>query len=117
MSSLPVTTLARRSRRVVAALAVAVVLLGGCSGARKDPTKYGDTTRSNFLEGCVERGEDEGLDGAAAVCRCAYAGIVRDVSFAQFKKDNDALEKDPGPLPERYQVIIDRCADARSEPG
>jgi hypothetical protein len=102
---------------VVVALAVAAVILGGCSGARKDPTNYGDTTRRNFVEGCVDRGEDEGLDAAAEVCRCAYTRIVEDVSFAQFKKDNDALEKDPGPLPERYQRIIDRCTDAQSEPG
>lgn len=105
------------ARRVVVALAMVVLLVGGCSGARKDPTKYGDTTRRNFLEGCVDQGEEAGLDGAAGVCRCAYDRIEDDVSFAQFKKDNDALEKDPGPLPERYQRIIDRCADERLEPG
>ncbi len=93
------------------------MLVGGCTGARKDPTKYGDTTRRNFIEGCVDQGRDAGLDGAAQVCRCAYSRIVDEVSFAQFKKDNDALEKDPGPLPVRYRRIIDRCAEGQAEPG
>ena len=111
---------APRARR--AALVLALVLaLGACSHQRKIPDSYGDTTEKNFSEGCEESltspdGEGTALsdDDAATVCECSYEAISDPddgVPFEDFKKYNEELEDDPGPLPDAIREKIDACND------
>ncbi len=107
----------RRHLPVAALLLATLVLLASCTGAQSTPTKYGDTTRRNFQEGCVEVGKEQRLDDPAGVCRCAYAQIVKRIPFKDFKQTYVDLEEDPGPLPDRYVQIVQGCVDQASSPG
>ena len=131
MSSL---RLPSRRRRVLLLLVACVLLLGACAGRRTIPDKYGDTTKDNFQEGCLEaltvKTTDEGTEGftatdvgeaqpftaerAGKVCTCSYEGISdpqTGIPFEEFKKINDTFEDDPGPLPDSITSIISTCVD------
>jgi len=111
---------ARRSRRLLAPILVALVVLGGCAHTRQEPERYGDTTRNNFNEGCVasltaDGGEGEALTtkDATAVCKCSYSAIsgADGISFDEFKRINDAQEEEPTELPDEIQDIVARCRE------
>jgi len=114
----PVSSTSRRARRAALALAL-VVALGACSHQRKIPDSYGDTTRNNFTEGCVESvtdpdGEGEALSDVDAtdVCQCSYAAISNldtGIPYEEFKKFNEDLEDSPGPLPDKLREKVDNC--------
>lgn len=131
MSPVPAPSV-RRSRRAVAALAVAAVaLLGACTHQRTTPDKYGDTTRENFTEGCVEALTQRGADSdgvpesdlggsepfsaerARAVCGCSYEDISGQggIPFERFKQINEELEEEPGPLPDEILTIVSTCVE------
>jgi hypothetical protein len=108
-----------RARRAALVLA-AVVALGACSHNRQVPTDYGDTTRDNFTEGCEEALTDRDGEGteafsdsdATAICECSYEAISDEqdgIPFEEFKETYEALEEEPGPLPEDIRAMIDAC--------
>lgn len=109
-----------RSSRPLLALVVACALLGACTGQRQVPDKYGDTTRTNFRKGCVaslssDSGGDQAVSATEArrVCGCVYTRISGQggIPFAEFKKINDDLEENPGPLPDSITSRIRDCQD------
>jgi hypothetical protein len=107
-----------RARRAALVLA-AVVALGACSHNRPVPDDYGDTTRKNFIEGCEEaltetegEGEARSDEQAAAICECSYEGISDPddgIPFEDFKRYNEELEDEPGPLPDAILEKVDAC--------
>ncbi len=101
-----------------AALVIAgLVVLSACTHQQSIPTKYGDTTRRNFQEGCVDVGKEQRMDDPVGVCRCAYTQIVKRIPYDDFKQTYVDLEEDPGPLPDRFVTIIQGCVDQGSAPG
>lgn len=129
-----------RPRPVVLAVLVAVLLLGACTHERSVPDSYGDTTRNNFQEGCLEaltvevessNPDDDAqangfltedladtppmaADRASDVCTCSYQGISNPdtgIPFEEFKTLNEELEDEPAPLPESVQAIVSGCLD------
>ncbi len=126
---------ARPSRRLrlLLVLVTCLLVLGACAGRRQIPDKYGDTTRDNFQEGCVEAltvktddlsdsefvADDLGGTGpvsaeeASDICSCSYEGISGPdgIPFEEFKSINDDFEDDPGPLPESVTSIVTGCVD------
>ena len=105
--------------RAVGLAVAAVALLGACTHQRNVPDSYGDTTRDNFTEGCIEAmtsddGEGERLSNEAAteVCECAYAAVSDPedgVEFDDFKAMTEDLEEEPGPLPEPIAERVEAC--------
>jgi hypothetical protein len=108
MSPRAASPLARRARLLVAA-AVALLLLGACTGRPPTPTSYGETTEKNFKNGCEDSAEDEGVSDPVEDCDCAYKAIVDTIPFDQFKAINSDLSEDPGPLPPKMRQILDDC--------
>lgn len=104
----------RRLLLVLAALSLFAVACGS-SGA---PTSYDDTVESSYLEGCrlaFEEAEDQEAiaAGVDAVCGCAYADIVDQVSFERFADLDDRLRNDlsllrQDPLPQGSAEAIIR---------
>lgn len=125
----------RRGLRTVVLILGCLMVLGGCTQQRQVPDSYGDTTKNNFQEGCVEAltvqagdadadgftegdiGEAQPLsaDRASDVCSCSYEGISNPdtgIPFEEFKTLNDELEENAGPLPENIQTIVDGCEES-----
>jgi hypothetical protein len=97
--------------RVRAGLAAfgALLLLGACTGSRT-PTGYGDTTRTNFMKGCLEAAKkQDNVSDPDDYCTCSYRAIVKQIPFERFKKINSDLSDDPGPLPKEMLQIRDDC--------
>jgi hypothetical protein len=104
-----------RRARLGISLLLALLLLGGCSTRKPDPTSYGNTTRTNFLKGCEEKAKDPSnmsATEAEAYCKCSYAAIVDQIPFAEFKKINSDLSEHPDQLPEKMLKIRDDCLAA-----
>ncbi len=127
-----------RRLRLLLLVVTCILVLGACAGRRTIPDQYGDTTRDNFQEGCVEaltvdrsvvgdpdqdadgfvpddlgEGQPFSADRASNVCSCSYEGISGPdgIPFEEFKQINDDFEDDPGPLPESIASIVDGCVD------
>lgn len=130
--------------RQVLLVALSVALLGACTHQRTIPDEYGDTTRDNFQEGCVEAltvevdspdpDEDAEANGflvedlgdtppmaderASEVCLCSYEGISNPetgIPFEEFKEANEVREEGPpAPLPEDMQAIVTGCLEANA---
>ncbi len=112
-----------RTPRVRAAglILVAVVALGACAHQREIPDAYGDTTERNFIEGCEVALTAEDGAGAAysdeeaqRVCECSYEDISdpeTGVPYEDFRKSNDDLEDEPGPLPEPIRERVAACEE------
>ena len=123
MSHLRPSRSGRPSLRSLLAVAAMVALLGACTQGRTVPDKYGDTTRENFMDGCVETTTGDG-DGRTfteeegdAICECAYEGIVEDIPFSEFKEINEQQEEDPTELPQEFQDIMADCVSSESSPA
>jgi hypothetical protein len=106
-----------RARRAALALAL-VVGLGACSHQRSIPDTYGETTESNFTEGCEgalteSSGSGEALsnEDAGNVCECAYEAISGDggVPYEEFKQITEDQEEEPSALPEALAEPIETC--------
>jgi hypothetical protein len=117
-AALPAHRRARRRLGLVG-VAMAVLLLGACTGRPPTPTSYGDTTRTNFLRGCLDvaREDDSGVSDPEDYCRCTYTAIRAQIPFEQFKEINSDLSDDPGSLPPKLQQIRDDCIDRTSGSG
>jgi len=112
------STAFRRTRAVLVALAVLLVV-AGCTNRQQIPDSYGGTTRDNFTEGCVttltsDDGEGEAFDADEAneICECSYNGIKDNIPFEDFKRINEDQSAEPGPLDERITDIVDGCTDS-----
>lgn len=132
-----------RSRPAVLAVLVAILLLGACTHERSVPDSYGDTTRDNFQEGCLEaltvkvdssNPDDDAqangflaedladtppmaADRASDVCTCSYQGISNPdtgIPYEEFKTLNEELEDEPAPLPESVQTIVSGCVESNA---
>jgi hypothetical protein len=123
MSALRTSRPGRPSPRSLLAVVAMVALLGACTQGRTVPDKYGDTTRQNFIDGCVETttGDGEGRtftdEEADAVCECAYEGIVEEIPFSEFEEVNSAQEDDPTELPQEWLDIMEGCVDSEASPA
>jgi hypothetical protein len=115
-----------RPSQVLVVLIAVLALLGTACGRQVIPKSYGDTTKKNFKKGCeaeaktppsttegtattTRESEDKRIATANQVCTCTYAGLVKKIPFSEFKKLNEELSKDPGPLPEKFLQILDAC--------
>ncbi len=128
--SRPSSSRPRPARRRAAVAGVALVaLLGACSHQRQVPDAYGDTTRKNFIEGCVDTltstssdipGDAYADDEAEAICTCSYESISNPdtgIPFEEFKEINDEQEQDPTALPEPISTRVNACADDAGSPS
>jgi len=111
---------ARRPRFAasLAAVAAAVVLLGGCTGQHK-PTKYGDGVEAAFVKGCTTTLEADTkdaevrVDDPAGVCQCAYDKLSADkggVEFGRVKAVDDDLSEEAAALPDDIAKAVADCA-------
>ena len=126
----------RRASRWLAVLALATLVLAGCSG-QKEPGSYTDGVKRDFTSGCwttliedaypkdvvyeptddrekreakaVKAATDAEVTAAKDYCSCAYKGITKDVKFSEFKQINEDLRNEQGPLPESFQKAYDHC--------
>lgn len=108
------------ARHRAAVLAVATIaLLGACTHQRSIPDSYGDSTRDNFTEGCVDAMTSDDVDGerlssdtATSTCECAYEAISDPedgIEFDDFREMTEDLEEEPGPLPEPIAERVEAC--------
>lgn len=109
----------RRTRHLL--LATVIALLAACSSGRNVPDSYGDTTRTNFNEGCVATltsptdtpGTPLTDDAARRVCGCAYTSISdpdTGIPFEEFNAIDEQLSEDPAPLPPPIRDRVQDCA-------
>lgn len=123
MSHLRPSRSGRPSLRTFVAVTAMVVLLGACTQGRTVPDKYGDTTRENFTEGCIDTttGDGEGEtftdEQGEAICECAYEEIVDTIPFSEFKEVNEAQEEQPTELPDEWLAIMETCVEDNSSPA
>lgn len=101
---------ATRRRALVAVLAAG---LAGCVG-QGTPNEYSNSVREDFVNGCVE-GAGQGSGDPQQVCQCTYRALEADVPFDRFKDVNEDLTEDPGPLPDQFQAILDRCRNQEGQ--
>lgn len=127
---------ARRAAPRLAALALVAVVLAGCTG-QKEPTSYTDSVKKDFTSGCwttlisdkhpkdvvfeptddrekreakaIKGGTDAEVTAAKDYCSCAYKKIEKDVPFGDFRKINEDLRTEQGPLPESFQKAYASC--------
>ena len=91
---------------------LALLLLGGCTGRKPTPTDYGETTRTNFLLGCIEEADRTGVEADDAYCKCSYTEIVKTIPYDEFKEINSELcPTTPAPLPPKMLKIRDKCIE------
>ena len=111
--SAPAPPPTRRRARYAVGVALAVLLLGACTGRPPTPTSYGDTTQRNFSRGCLAeaRQKDSGISDPEQYCKCVYDKIVDTIPFDRFKEVNSDLSDEPGPLPSDLLKIRDSCVE------
>jgi hypothetical protein len=126
----------RRSPALLAALAVVVLLLAGCSGQR-DPGSYTESVKTHYKESCatqflldhnhIDVANDATLETRTAAaekgsskseisetddyCTCAWKIISKKVPFGDFKKINDDLRENGGPLPTSFTKKYASCEE------
>ena len=113
------SSLVSRRRRLpsVVALAVAVSVLAGCSGAQREPTSYTDKVQTHFIQGCQETfAVDAKSTGATSVpkdfCKCVYEAISDKSSgmkFDDFKSVNTDLTEKHAKLPASFDKYVKSC--------
>lgn len=91
---------------------LALGLLGGCTG-QSTPDSYTDSVERNFLRGCRDTAEQDGLSDPDDFCRCAFDELKENVEFSEFKKVNEDQVDQPSELPESFQEIYAGCREAR----
>lgn len=101
-----------------------VALLGACTQGRTVPDKYGDTTRNNFLDGCIETTSSDSGEGrtftddqARDICVCAYEAIVEEIPFSEFQEVNEQQEDAPSELPQEWLDIMETCVADNASPA
>ena len=113
----PPAAVPRSNRRLAGwfALVVAVLLVGAaCTGQERTPESYGNPgskVETRFMEGCVNPDGDETTEDGPArdVCQCTYDEVKKQIPFEDFKKINDDLSEEPGPLPANFLAILEDC--------
>jgi hypothetical protein len=115
----PPSSSSRRARPLLVLLAVvlALVLVAGCTGRKKPPTGYGNTTKTNFPIGCVETANETGISNPTRYCKCSYKEIEATIPFEDFKQINSDLSDTPDSLPKELLKIRDKCVDEAGGSG
>lgn len=108
----------RRAARTLAVVAVSLLALAGCSSAQGSASNYADS-EDNFLEGCTtvakqdnEKGGEPQISSPKTYCQCVFDAISdkkTGIEFAEFKKINEDLRENGGPLPKSFQKAYDSC--------
>lgn len=113
----------RRSKAVLAGLAVTLLFATGCTQGQKDASNYGDT-EDDFIEGCVSRAEEDTAkiedgeatgEGLVAIespqdyCQCVFDAIEDTIPFEEFKETNSRMRDEGGPLPQDIIDAYDSC--------
>ncbi len=102
-----------RRRRTAALLIGIVLVLGLLSGCarQKIPTGYTDGVKEDFTTGCTVTAKRDGMSAGEAkdYCGCAWKAIKKDVPWSTFKKVNDDLTEDNGPLPSSITKVLTDC--------
>ena len=115
----------RRRLGTVASVAVALLLLGGCTGQQQDKDSY-SATEDDYLEGCIDQvtadnanieAGGEGTEGATQIadpdtfCQCTFDALEEDIPFERLKEVNSDLRDNGGPLPDDFVEATAPCDD------
>lgn len=97
MSAVP----SRRRRLLVGAVLVVSLGLSACTG-QKDPTKFSDGIRDNWMEGCTMPAGDKTKGLSTSTCKCIYDHVEENMDFSDFsgansdRRDEPTVLKGPG---------------------
>lgn len=94
----------------VVAVALAVAL-GGCANVNRSPSSYTSSVRRNFLHGCEQQSERDGVRRPQAMCTCAYDRLRSSLPFGEFRNLNDRLTDRPAPLPLEVRRLFRTCLE------
>ncbi|MCB0978518.1 MAG: hypothetical protein KDB02_13770 [Acidimicrobiales bacterium] len=84
-----------RRRRLLIGFAIVVSLaLSACTGQR-DPTKYSDGVRENWMEGCTAPAGDKAEGLSSKTCGCIYDHVEEKMDFSDFKDANSDRRENP----------------------
>ncbi|MCB0972862.1 MAG: hypothetical protein KDA97_15250 [Acidimicrobiales bacterium] len=118
----------RRRPGIVATVAVALLVLGGCTAQQRDKDNYADT-EDDYIEGCVDRADADNAEIEAgtsgfneateiadpeAFCQCTFDALEENVSFDRFKEVNSDLRENGGPWPDDLVEAIADCDPSAS---
>ncbi|MCC5953784.1 MAG: hypothetical protein JJU45_16955 [Acidimicrobiia bacterium] len=118
----------RRRARVVAPLALGLLLVAGCTIPSNQPEAYGPEVEAMFEEGCLaalaaareEGGTDlPSVTDIETVCSCRYDVFVANVPYDE--EDRETREDDDGQLtfrgyPTRSPSFVDLNQELQSDP-
>lgn len=123
----PARRTARRTSRIVVALAAASIALVGCTGGQSDPTEYGDVNDENdgyygnLMFGCTGvEANDEGEYVDVTLedpdfCTCVFRGMKETVPFADAQEfDETQAEAEEGTditIPSNINTVRTTCAE------
>jgi hypothetical protein len=96
----------RRSRRLLAVAAAALVL-AGCS-ASHEPKDYNDAMEQNFLDSCTTaNGNTKGMADAASFCECVWTAVRENFTYDEFKTLDKTIRERVGDENNRPQNAKD----------
>lgn len=112
----------RRAARVVAAAALSIVVLSGCTTAQKAPSNYSGV-EDDFMDGCVTIAKDDNTTSEGDTtkiaspqdyCECVFAAIEKKIPYSEFKKTQSTMQDEGGKIPEKYIEAYDSCDPAET---
>ncbi|MGN6694293.1 MAG: hypothetical protein ACTHN0_08950 [Aquihabitans sp.] len=110
----------RRAVRVVAAVALSLVVLSGCTHAQRAPSSYAGL-EDDFVQGCVtvakgdnEKSEENTTKIASPqdYCQCVFDAIEKKIPYSEFKKTQSTMQDEGGKIPSKFQKAYDSCDPA-----
>ncbi|HWJ62663.1 MAG TPA: hypothetical protein VNS19_11895 [Acidimicrobiales bacterium] len=110
----------RRAVQVVAAAALSLVVLSGCTTAQKAPGSYSGV-EDDFIQGCVEvaKGDNQKSEENTTkivspqdYCQCVFDAIQEKIPYDQFKKTQSTMQDEGGKIPSKYIEAYDSCDPA-----
>lgn len=90
------------------ALSLAVAL-AGCANVNRAPSNYNASVRRNFLSGCEQQSQRDGLQSPAQLCTCAYDKLRSSLPSGEFRNLNEQLTDRPATLPAAVRLLIRDC--------
>ncbi len=118
----------RRSRRLLAVAAAALVL-SGCSTSF-EPKDYNADVERNFLDACTTANQNtKGLADATQFCECVWTAVRENFSYDEFKSLDKTIRervgdennrpqnaKDIEAINSEYVKLVDGCRTAGPAP-
>lgn len=110
----------RRALSVVAAAALSLVVLSGCTTAQKAPSNYAGV-EDDFIDGCVTvaKGDNDKTEentteiaDPSSYCQCVFKAIEDDISYSEFKKTQSRMQDEGGKIPDSFVKAYDSCDPA-----